>query len=99
MATAPTLWYLLLCVAASAGGWWFLRHRRGNADGAQGFRGRRDGGVTRLSSQALTPQASVHAIRWNGDEFLLACTSQQVTLIDRKAADQRNGNPHEPTRH
>jgi flagellar biogenesis protein FliO len=42
--------------------------------------------VLRLSSQALTPQASVHAVQWQGEEFLLGCTAQQVTLLCRKPA-------------
>jgi flagellar biogenesis protein FliO len=42
--------------------------------------------LVRLSSQPLTPQASVHVVQWQGDEFLLACTAQQVTLLARKAA-------------
>ena len=46
--------------------------------------------IVRLSSQALTPQASVHAVQWNGEELLIACTAQQVSLLARRpvAADQ-----------
>ncbi|MDB5860654.1 MAG: hypothetical protein JWQ76_4343 [Ramlibacter sp.] len=39
--------------------------------------------LVRISSQALTAQASLHAVRWNGEELLLACTPQQVTLLAR----------------
>ena len=39
------------------------------------------------SSQALTPHASVHAVQWKGEEFLLACTPQQVTLVARRPLD------------
>lgn len=38
----------------------------------------------RLASVALTPQASVHVVRWQGEELLLGCTSQQVTVLARK---------------
>jgi hypothetical protein len=41
--------------------------------------------VLRLSSQALTPQASVHAVQWRGDEYLLGCTAHRVTLLCRRA--------------
>lgn len=41
--------------------------------------------VAKLSSLPLTPQASVHAVRWHGEELLLACTSQQVTVLARRA--------------
>lgn len=43
----------------------------------------------RLASVALTPQASVHVVQWHGEEFLLACTPQQVTVLSqRKGGDQ-----------
>ncbi|RYF58429.1 MAG: hypothetical protein EOO29_50060, partial [Comamonadaceae bacterium] len=42
------------------------------------------GSIKRLASQALTPQASVHAIRWSGEELLLACTAHQVSVIARR---------------
>ncbi|HSV79493.1 MAG TPA: hypothetical protein VLK85_09850, partial [Ramlibacter sp.] len=35
-------------------------------------------GIERLASQALTAQASVHAIRWQGEELLVACTPHEV---------------------
>jgi hypothetical protein len=71
---------LLLGVAAAAGGygWW----RRGSGRQAAARRG--EAAVTRLASQALTPHASVHAVQWQGEEFLLACTPQQVTLLARR---------------
>jgi hypothetical protein len=47
--------------------------------------------LVRLSSQALTPQASVHVLHWQGDEFLLACTGQQVVLLARKGATTAAG--------
>lgn len=50
-------------------------------------RTRRDppgGRVLRLSSQPLTPQASVHVVRWDGEELLLGCTAQQVSLLARR---------------
>ncbi|HEX7888048.1 MAG TPA: flagellar biosynthetic protein FliO [Ramlibacter sp.] len=71
-----------LGVAGAAGGfWWWVRagsralRRKGSADGQA---------IVRLSSQALTPHASVHAVRWNGEEYLLACTSQEITLVSRR---------------
>lgn len=73
-----------LGLAGAAGGlWWWLRaggralQRRSETKGH---------GLVRLSSQALTPHASVHAVRWHGEEYLLACTSQEVTLVSRRQA-------------
>ena len=73
---------LLLGLALAAGGyaWW---RRGGSALPHPGAR-RAEAPVLRLSSQALTPHASVHAVQWNGEEFLLACTPQQVTLLARR---------------
>lgn len=56
----------------------------GWAAAARAGRGQRP--IQRLASQALTPQASVHAVQWNGEEFLLGCTGQQVTLLARRSA-------------
>jgi hypothetical protein len=49
---------------------------------------RRDPGrdLVRLSSQVLTAQASLHAVRWNGEELLLGCTAQHVTVLARRPA-------------
>lgn len=43
-------------------------------------------GLVRVASQSLTAQASVHAIRWNGEEILVACSAQQVTVLARQPA-------------
>lgn len=43
----------------------------------------------RLASVPLTPQASVHVVQWHGQEFLLACTAQQVTVLSQRPADDR----------
>lgn len=77
---------LLLAVTGAAGAWMLWR---------RGTRGRllpvrtETARVQRLSSQALTAQASVHAVQWNGEEFLLGCTAQQVTLLGRRPVEPR----------
>jgi hypothetical protein len=43
--------------------------------------------IERIASQPLTPQASVHAVRWHGEELLLGCTGTQVTLLARRPVD------------
>ena len=35
---------------------------------------------------ALTQQATLHLVEWQGDELLLGCTPQSVTLLARRAA-------------
>jgi len=73
---------VVLLAIAGAGGAWALWRRKARPDGQT----RSPERIVRLSSQALTPQASVHAVQWNGEELLLACTAQQVTLLSRRAA-------------
>lgn len=76
---------ILLAVLLMAAGALLLR-RRGVAGWAQRWQAAGSAGapIARLSSRALTPQASVHAIRWAGEELLLACTPQQVTVLARR---------------
>lgn len=47
--------------------------------------------MERVASQPLTPQASVHVVRWQGEELLLGCTAGQVTLLARRPADSGEG--------
>ncbi|BBB62238.1 hypothetical protein UNDKW_3965 [Undibacterium sp. KW1] len=35
----------------------------------------------------LTAKASIHLISWNGDELLIACSDNQVTVLDKKKMD------------
>ena len=83
-----TLPLLAVTLAGASGAWTlWLRSRR-----AAGHRGVNDPGrLVRLSSQALTGQASVHAVRWNSEELLLACSGQQVTLIARRSITRQEG--------
>lgn len=88
---AATGWdaaFAVVSLTAAAGGWWAWKRRS-----AMRLRGERRGpaAVVRLASQALTPQASVHAVEWNGEAYLLACTSQQVVLLSHKAIRQPEG--------
>lgn len=73
----------LLALTGMGGAWLVWRRSPRKAAGSSGSA--RGGPLTRLASQALTPQASVHAVRWNGEELLLGCTAQQVTLLSRRA--------------
>jgi hypothetical protein len=90
VANDPTLWIpvvVMLVLCAVAGGY-VVWHKGvgallgGQADGRRTPRG----SLARLTSQSLTPQASVHVLQWQGEELLVACTPQQVTLLARKAA-------------
>jgi len=74
---------VLLGLAAAAGG--YIAWRRGGLTRGRTTRAHRaEHTLTRLSSHALTPHASVHAVQWNGEEYLLGCTAQQVTLLARR---------------
>lgn len=82
--------FALLAFVGAAGAcmfWW----RTTRARRASGRARSEPAAVLRLSSQALTPHASVHAVRWNGEEFLVGCTAQAVTLLSRRNADGSEG--------
>lgn len=71
---------LVLSMAGTGAAWagWRRRaRRRPSVDTSVGQR------IVRVSSQALTPHASLHAVQWNGEELLLACTAQEVTVVAR----------------
>lgn len=74
----------LLAVAAGV----LVLRRRGAGALLSGWSGVRPDGmqVGKLASLPLTPQASVHAVRWNGEELLLGCTSHQVSVLARRPA-------------
>lgn len=69
-------------LAVGAAGWWAWARQTGRRR-LRNYPGQ-GAAIVRLSSQGLTPHASVHAVRWNGEEYLLGCTSQKVTLLSRR---------------
>lgn len=71
---------LALAIAAGLGGAWAWRRRSSRGRGPVA----RAEPLVRLANLSLTPQASVHAVQWRGEEWLLACTPQQVTLLSRR---------------
>lgn len=81
-------WLALLALLALAGGAGLLLLRRRGAAGLLRAWQRPQGGagIERLASHPLTPQASVHAVRWHGEELLLGCTGTQVTVLARHPA-------------
>src|SRR3954454_14081242 len=80
---APSIALLMLAGAGGAWAWW-RRSQRARTGPRTSARAEQ---VLRLSSQALTPQASVHAVQWRGEELLLACTANQVTVVGRRRLD------------
>lgn len=75
--------FILLGLAGAAAV--FALRRRGAAGLLKAWQGGRSvPGIERVASQPLTPHASVHAVRWNGEELLLGCTSTQVTVLARR---------------
>ena len=64
----------------------------------QGWRGllavREPDGLRVVQSAALTQRASLHVVRWNGQEWLLGCSEGGVTELARRdapAAESRTG--------
>ena len=43
-------------------------------------------GLRVVQSAALTPRASLHVVRWNGQEWLLGCAEGSVTELGRRDA-------------
>lgn len=80
-------WFALVVLLGLAGAAAvFVLRRRGASGLLQAWQGpRAAGSPERLGSQALTPHASVHAVRWQGEELLLGCTSTQVTVLARRS--------------
>jgi hypothetical protein len=72
--------FALLSVAAAAAGLWLWRRGATRGPGQRLAR-RQEAEVVRLSSQALTQQASVQVVQRQGEEYLVGCTGQQVTLL------------------
>lgn len=89
-AAEPNVWLpaLLLLACAGVAGGILVWQRGAGVLASAARRAPRDvrGTPSRLASLPLTQQASVHVIRWKGDEFLLACTAQQVTVLSRREA-------------
>lgn len=40
-----------------------------------------------LGRTALTQQASLHVVEWQGEELLLGCTAQSVSVLSRRALE------------
>ena len=84
-APMPAAWWpsLALVTLAGAGGAWTLWRRKARR-GTSPARAAEHRHAVRVSSQALTAQASVHVVRWNGEELLVGCTAQQLQLLARR---------------
>jgi len=90
-AGGPPWTAMLALLVIAAGAALFVLRRRGPAALLQALPGARGGtAIERVASQALTQQASVHAVRWQGEEFLLGCTATQVTVLARKPAEGKD---------
>jgi hypothetical protein len=80
-------WTALLLAAAAAAGFVAFRRKTGGGNGAGSpwLRGAPKPGSPKLLGRTLlTQQASVHVIEWEGEELLLGCTSQTMSLLARR---------------
>jgi flagellar biogenesis protein FliO len=75
----------LSSIARSLGG---LRERLVQAGRARAAA--RGGELARLSSRVLAKGATVHVIRWQGEDLLVGCTEQTMVVLARHAAEQRD---------
>jgi hypothetical protein len=82
-------WAVLLSVTA-AGGLLLIRRKTGpeTASGTRWLRAAAKPGTPKLLGRTLlTQQASVHVIEWDGEELLLGCTPQAVSLLGRRPSN------------
>jgi hypothetical protein len=89
-ATAATNWpvtILLLGLTGAASAALLVVRRGGTRwwQGAGALR-KQPGAIAPLGRQVLTPQVSVHAVRWHGEDLLLSCTAHEVTVLARHAS-------------
>jgi len=87
---AETLgWAALLLIAAAGAGLVLLR--RGALPGVRAGAWLRPSAGTSaprlLGRTALTQQASLHVVEWQGEELLLGCTAQSVVVLTRRPAE------------
>ena len=76
---------LLVLLGLSAGAGWLVLRQRGAESLLRAWRvPKAKAGIERIGSEVLTPQASVHVLRWQDEDLLLACTATQVTLLSRR---------------
>jgi hypothetical protein len=91
-AEGPSWAALLMLLALAGGGAALVLRRRRPAGWLRPWRAARSGsGLERIASQSLTQQASVHAVRWQGEELLLGCTGTEVTVLSRRQAGDEGG--------
>jgi MYXO-CTERM domain-containing protein len=81
----------LLALTGIVGVWLVRRRSVAKATGLPGSP--RAVPLIRIASLGLTPQASVHVVRWNGEELVLGCTAQQVTLLSRRTPPAQEPEP------
>lgn len=78
---------MLFLLALAGTGYWIVRHR-----GLNGSRttpawlrpAATPSAPVTLGRTSLSPQASVHVIEWHGEELLIGCTAQSVTMLARR---------------
>ena len=68
--------------------WWFgWRTRRESLQVLRRFGTPRQPAALNVAARLqLTPQASLHVVRWNGTELLIGCHPNAMTVIDRRLA-------------
>lgn len=83
-------WAAFVVAALAAAG--FLLVQRKNRSGTNAGRnwlrpGAKPWTPKLLGRTFLTQQCSLHVVEWNGEELLLGCTPQSVSLLTRRPAD------------
>jgi hypothetical protein len=80
-------WAALLVLALVGAGLIMARRQRWSVTGGWRRADAKTAAPKRMGSTVLTQQASLHVVQWNGEELLLGCTSQSVSLLSRRPGD------------
>src|SRR5690606_33328223 len=81
---SPVLVLIALLSLAVGGGVLVLR-RRGMTGLMRAWRvPKAQPAIERMGTESLTPLVSVHVLRWQGEDLLVACTSAQVVVLSRR---------------
>jgi hypothetical protein len=66
--------------------WWFTRRKGPRHLGPFRLPGgpRAPASLALVSRLQLAPQASLHVVRWHGDEWLMGCDAQGLTVLSRQ---------------
>lgn len=93
-AAASAGWAVLFVALVAGGGLLMIRRRAGGGTSGSWLRHPAGQQLPKaLGRVPLTPQASLHVVEWQGEELLLGCTAQSVSVVARRPCDDVKAKP------